>query len=93
MVGTPAHCSTGTCSPALEALVAVKISIGDAMTFLHAEIYTDDKATTVAPAVVELKMEYEPAIYITDANGQIVERFDAVFDAKEISDAIATLGL
>ena len=93
LVGTPAHCSTGTCSPALEALITVKNSIGDAMTFLHAEIYTDDKATTVAPAVVELKMEYEPAIYITDANGQIVERFDAVFDAKEISDAIATLGL
>ena len=93
LVGTPAHCSTGTCSPALEALITVKNSIGDAMTFLHAEIYTDDKATTVAPAVVALKMEYEPAIYIADASGQIVERFDAVFDAKEISDAIATLDL
>ena len=93
LVGTPAHCSTGTCSPALEALITVKNSIGDAMTFLHTEIYTDDKATTVAPAVVALKMEYEPAIYITDASGKIVERFDAVFDAKEISDAIATLDL
>jgi hypothetical protein len=67
LVGTPAHCSTGTCAPALEALITVRKSIGDAMTFLHAEIYTDDKATTVAPAVVALKMEYEPAIYITDA--------------------------
>ena len=93
LVGTPAHCSTGTCSPALEALITVKNSIGDAMTFLHAEIYTDDKATTVAPAVVALKMEYEPAIYITDASGKIVERFDAVFDAEEINAAIATLGL
>jgi hypothetical protein len=93
LVGTPAHCSTGTCSPALEALITVKNSIGDAMTFLHTEIYTDDKATTVAPAVVALKMEYEPAIYITDASGKIVERFDAVFDADEINAAIATLGL
>ena len=93
LVGTPAHCSTGTCSPALEALITVKNSIGDAMTFLHTEIYTDDKATTVAPAVVALKMEYEPAIYITDASGKIVERFDAVFDAEEINAAIATLGL
>ena len=93
LVGTPAHCSTGTCSPALEALITVRKSIGDAMTFLHTEIYTDDKATTVAPAVVALKMEYEPAIYITDASGIIIERFDAVFDAKEISDAIAKLGL
>jgi hypothetical protein len=93
LVGTPAHCSTGTCSPALEALITVKNSIGDAMTFLHTEIYTDDKATTVAPAVVALKMEYEPVIYITDASGKIVERFDAVFDAEEINAAIATLGL
>jgi hypothetical protein len=93
LVGTPAHCSTGTCSPALEALIAVQNSIGDAMTFLHTEIYTDDKATTVAPSVVALKMEYEPAIYITDASGIIIERFDAVFDADEINAAIATLGL
>ena len=93
LVGTPAHCQTGTCAPALEALINVRKSIGDAMTFLHAEIYTDDKATTVAPAVVALKMEYEPAIYITDASGKIVERFDAIFDADEINAAIATLGL
>ena len=93
LVGTPAHCQTGTCAPALEALISVKKSIGDAMTFLHAEIYTDDKATTVAPSVVALKMEYEPAIYITDASGKILERFDAVFDADEINDAIAKLGL
>ena len=93
LVGTPAHCSTGTCAPALEALITVKNSIGDAMTFLHAEIYTDDKATTVAPAVVALKMEYEPAIYITDASGKILERFDAVFDAEEIGSAIAALNL
>jgi len=93
LVGTPAHCSTGTCAPALEALITVRKSIGDAMTFLHAEIYTDDKATTVAPAVIALKMEYEPAIYITDASGKIIERFDAVFDADEISSAIAALNL
>ena len=93
LVGTPAHCQTGTCAPALEALINVKKSISDAMTFLHAEIYTDDKATTVAPAVVALKMEYEPAIYITDASGKIIERFDAIFDADEIKAAIAVLGL
>ncbi len=93
LVGTPAHCQTGTCAPALESLINVKKSIGDAMTFLHAEIYTDDKATTVAPAVVALKMEYEPAIYITDASGKIIERFDAIFDAAEINAAIATLNL
>jgi hypothetical protein len=43
--------------------------------------------------VVALKMEYEPAIYITDASGKIIDRFDAVFDADEIDAAIATLNL
>ena len=38
-------------------------------------------------------MEYEPAIYITDASGKIVDRFDAVFDADEINAAILKLNL
>ena len=88
LVGTPAYCSTGTCSPALEGLLAVRNRIGDAMIFIHAEIYTDTTATKVAPAVTALNMTYEPALYITDNTGTIVERFDAVFDAREINEAL-----
>jgi hypothetical protein len=93
LVGTPAHCSTGTCSPALEALLQVSEKLGDSMTFIHAEIYTDDTATVVAPAVEALNMTYEPALFITDAQGVVVERLDAVFDADEINEVLVTLGL
>ena len=93
LVGTPAHCSTGTCSPALEALLQVSQKLSGSMTFIHAEIYTDDTATVVAPAVEALNMTYEPALFITDAQGIVIERLDAVFDADEINEVLVTLGL
>jgi hypothetical protein len=88
LVGTPAYCSTGTCSPALDGLLAVRDRVGDEMVFVHAEIYTDSTASSVAPAVTALNMTYEPALYITDATGTLVERLDAVFDAREIDEAL-----
>jgi hypothetical protein len=93
LVGTPAHCQTGTCAPALEALLSMRELVGDRITMLHAEIYSDDTATVVAPAVEALNMTYEPALFITDAKGVLVERFDAIFDAVEITEAFTTLGV
>jgi len=93
LVGTPAHCQTGTCAPALDALLSLREQVGNKITMLHAEIYTDDTATVVAPAVEALNMTYEPALFITDANGVVVERFDAIFDEAEITEAFAALGV
>ena len=93
LVGTPAHCQTGTCAPALDALLSLREKVGDNVTMLHAEIYTDDTATVVAPAVQALNMSYEPALFITDANGIVVERLDAIFDEVEITDAFTALGV
>jgi hypothetical protein len=93
LVGTPAHCQTGTCAPALEALLSMRELVGDRLTMLHTEIYSDDTATVVAPAVEALNMTYEPALFITDAKGVLVERFDAIFDAVEITEAFTTLGV
>ena len=93
LVGTPAHCQTGTCAPALDALLSMRELVGDRLTMLHTEIYSDDTATVVAPAVEALNMTYEPALFITDAKGVLVERFDAIFDAVEITEAFTTLGV
>jgi hypothetical protein len=38
-------------------------------------------------------MTYEPALYITDATGTLVERLDAVFDAREINEVLARYAL
>ena len=93
LVGTPAHCSTGTCAPALEQLISVASTVGDRAAFVHAEVYSDDAATIVAPAVKAFAMTFEPALFIVDANSEIVERLDAVFDAQEITAALARAGV
>ena len=88
LVGTPAHCSTGTCAPALDALISARERVGDAFTFIHAEVYSDANATTIAPAVNAVSMNFEPALFVTDASGVITARLDAVFDAVELQSVV-----
>lgn len=92
LIGTPAYCQTGTCAPALDALIEVSRDIGDAMIFVHADVYTDSTASTPAPAIQAYNMTYEPALFVTDANGILRARLDAIFDVDEIRsvlDAVA----
>lgn len=93
MIGTPAYCKTGTCAPGLDALIELSKKVGDAAVFVHADIYVDKTATTVAPAVRAYKLTYEPLLYITDEKGVLVNRLDAVFDVTEMSSALAALGI
>jgi hypothetical protein len=86
MVGTPAHCQTGTCAPGLEFLVAEHARVGDAVVMVHADVYADDAATKVAPAVDSLNVDYEPIIYFCDATGVIVDRLDGVWDQAELRE-------
>ena len=88
LVGTPAHCATGTCAPALDALLDVA-DVLDGMTFIHAEVYSDLNATTVAPVVEALAMNYEPALFVTDEDGVVTARLDAVFDEVELRSLVS----
>jgi len=87
-VGTPAFCQTGSCAPALESLVAVAPEYAGDIEVVHAEVYTDLTATTVAPAVTELGLTFEPTLFMTDASGTILERVDGLWDATELREVI-----
>lgn len=93
LIGTPAYCTTGTCSPALDALIEVSKTIGDKAVFVHADVYKDKTATEAAPAVQAYYLSYEPIMYITDAKGVLVKRLDAVFDVKEMRAVLAAAGI
>ena len=88
LIGTPAHCSTGTCSPALDGLLELRDELSATYAIVHAEVYTDDTATHVAPAVTSYAMSYEPALFVTGRDGTIVERLDAVFDSVELREVL-----
>lgn len=93
LIGTPAYCQTGTCTPALDALIEASKTLGDSVVFVHADVYKDKTATVAAPAVQAYKLTYEPVLYITDATGKLVDRLDSVFDVKEMNAVLANAGL
>ena len=87
-IGTPAFCSTGVCAPGLESLIEVQGDYADTHVFVHAEVYTDDTATTLTPAVDALNLFYEPVLFVTDTAGVILERLDAVWNTDELVEVL-----
>lgn len=91
LIGTPAHCEFGTCAPGLEFLIDSVNRLGDKIVAVHAEVYTDDTTTTVAPAVEAYNLNGEPDLWLTDSTGKIVNRFDGVWDQSELDEALAKI--
>lgn len=88
LVGTPAFCQTGTCAPALESMIDVQDRFGDTFTWVHAEVYTDDTATTPTDAVGAANLTFEPALFVIGADGNVIERIDAVWDETELVEVL-----
>lgn len=91
IVGTPAHCQTGTCGPGLDLLIAESERLGDALVCVHADVYRDAAGTETAPVIESLGIDYEPILYLTDASGTIVDRLDAIWDAGELRSRLDLL--
>ncbi|MEI8238151.1 MAG: hypothetical protein WCI22_01915, partial [Actinomycetota bacterium] len=62
-----------------------------AVVMVHADIYADNAATKVAPAIDALHVDYEPIIYLIDAKGSVVDRLDGVWDASELRERVDLL--
>jgi hypothetical protein len=91
LIGTPAHCQFGTCAPGLEFLITASKRIGAKMAFVHAEVYTDDTATVPTPAVQAYNLSGEPDLWLTDASGKIVTRFEGAWDQSELDETLDAL--
>jgi hypothetical protein len=88
MIGTPAHCQTGVCAPALEFLVKSHARIGDKITMVHADVYSDPAGTTVAPAVAALGLDYEPVLYLCAPDATVRDRIDVMWDQSELDERL-----
>ncbi len=91
LIGTPAHCQFGTCAPGLEFLINASKRLGDRLTVVHAEVYTDDSATIATPAVDAYNLTFEPTLFLADAAGTIVQRLDAAWDQSELDEELDAL--
>lgn len=92
LVGTPAHCQTAVCAPVLDSLIDIAGKYPD-VTFVHVDVYADEAATEVAPAVNDLSLTFEPVLWITDDAGTITHRFEGVWAISEVSDALGSAAL
>jgi hypothetical protein len=88
VIGTPAFCQTGTCAPALESMIDVQDRYGDAFSWVHAEVYTDNTATTPTDAVTAANLSFEPALFVIGTDGNVVERLDAVWNESELVEVL-----
>ena len=99
LVATPAFCSTAYCGPVLETLIAGSADFPD-VEFVHVEFYENtlevsenfaDPRIRLAPAVIDLDLEFEPSLFLVAADGTLVDRIDNVFDATELAEALSAL--
>ncbi len=90
LVGTPAHCQTAICGPVLDLLIEASKEFPQ-ISYVHTEIYSDVEATVVAPAVVDLGLQFEPLLYLVGADGVVTRRLDVIYDRAELKSALGEL--
>jgi predicted transcriptional regulator len=95
-VGTPKFCRSRTCGPNLDELIAVRDEVGAKAAFVHSEVFVNDKLETVSrfettPTFRQWGLETEPWLFVVDARGTIVSRYEGALTASQIKEAVAPL--
>ncbi len=99
LVSTPLLCATAYCGPVLETLINVAPEF-PSLAAVHIEVYANgaainfnllDPEITPAPSMAELGLDFEPALFIVNGSGIVVDRIDNVFDADELRQALAAV--
>lgn len=87
---TPRFCSTGVCGPTLDDIKAMAPNYPE-VNFVHVEVFTnldDPDNLAVVPAVQEWGLPTEPWVFVVDADGIVIGRFEGVISADEIADLL-----
>lgn len=97
LVSTPAFCQTAICGPVLDLFTEARDEFPD-VTFIHVEVYAsaeeveaDGLQAPLAPAVEAMRLPFEPALFLIEADGTIAERIDVIYDEVELRQSLATL--
>lgn len=91
LIATPAFCQTAICGPVLDLLVARQADFADAVTMVHAEVYTDDSARQTTETVMAYGLTWEPSLFLARPDGTITSRLDYTYDSTELDRALTAL--
>ena len=94
LVASPGTCEVSFCPPALDLLLEA-VDQHSSIRFLHAEVYEDASDTSgfarTTDAVQELGLDFEPALFLVEADGRIRSRLDHVYDWSELGETLTDL--
>jgi hypothetical protein len=86
---TPALCTSATCGPELDAVLALHQTYGERANFVHVEIYQYPfDGSKVAAAVDEWKLPSDPWTFVVDRGGIVRDRFEGAAPAEEMEPAL-----
>jgi hypothetical protein len=88
---TPAFCQTKWCAPVLDSLAAARAETGDAVNFIHIEVYDDFQELTVVKEMAEWGLATEPWVFVLDGDGRVVARFSGPLSPEELLTALRPL--
>jgi hypothetical protein len=91
LFATPLLCASRTCGPSLEAIAELHRRYGEAANFVHVELYPERDGTKPAPAMGEWNLPSEPWLFLIDAQGKVVDRYEGGIGLTETAPAVQRL--
>jgi hypothetical protein len=89
LIGSPLLCTSRTCGPVLEEVLAVRRNAGHGATFIHAEPYRSGDATVLSRTARAFGIQSEPWTFVIDRAGTVRARFEGAVVAAEVARALS----
>jgi hypothetical protein len=94
-IATPVYCVSLVCGPLTDFLVDVAQRFGDRADFVHIEVWEDFEAQRLNPAAAVWIQTpsggNEPWVFLIDASGTVIARWDNVIDPTALEAALSAL--
>lgn len=88
---TPKYCTSQTCGPTLD-IVADLVADYPKLTVIHSEIYKNLEPTNpVVPAVSEWGLPSEPWVFVVNAKGNVIAKYEGGISAEELDPVLNSL--
>jgi hypothetical protein len=91
IVSTPAFCQVSICGPVLDLVIDAQPDY-QGIDFVHAEVYANPldglENASLAASIEAYGMNFEPALFVADADGILVDRLDNIYDADELRESL-----
>jgi len=88
---TPGLCETKWCAPVLNTMAIVRDQVGDAVNFIHIEVYRDFQALTYVSEMAEWGLETEPYIFVLNDEGRVTASLAGPVSPRELTQALESV--